>query len=297
MNTLQHYLQQALEHKVAIGHYNFATMTMARAIFDAVRTASESIEHPFPDGKIPLVLGISEGDRKLFGTREALAIVQLWREEYQYPVFLDGDHVHDLEDAKSLVAMGYDMVVYDAVTEPIKVNQEYTKQLVNYRDEGGYPCLIESEIGFISSGSEIKDSIPDGVGPETMTDPQVARSFIDAAGVDAIAPSVGNIHGLIKSGNPKLDIDRIADLRNAIGEVPMVLHGGSGTSDEDFVAAIRAGITMIHISTDIRLSYKTGLQQGIESMGDSVAPAKYLDPAYQEVYDTVTRYTKLFSGK
>jgi fructose-bisphosphate aldolase class II len=112
--------------------------------------------------------------------------------------------------------------------------------------------------------------------------------------VDLFAPAVGNIHGLIKSGNPKINAERIKEISDAVG-VPLVLHGGSGITDEEFLAAIDAGIRIIHINTEIRLAYKQAMVKSFSEMQDEIAPYKLLKPAIQAMQAVIERRLALFS--
>src|SRR5690606_9187389 len=125
----------------------------------------------------------------------------------------------------------------------------------------GLGTLVEAEMGFIGRSSKVLDAIPDGVSEETQSKPEEVARFVEATGIDLFAPSVGNIHGIVKSGEPKLNIDLIRKIRAAIS-VPLVLHGASGNSDEDIRAAIEAGIRIVHINTELRLAYKEGVIEG-----------------------------------
>jgi fructose-bisphosphate aldolase class II len=99
---------------------------------------------------------------------------------------------------------------------------------------------------------------------------------------------------MIKGGNPKLDIERIAAIRTS-SNIPLVLHGGSGISDEDFVRAIDAGISIIHISTEIRVAYKEALLKSINDNPDEIAPYRYLKNAVEKISDVVEKRIRLFN--
>jgi fructose-bisphosphate aldolase, class II len=118
--------------------------------------------------------------------------------------------------------------------------------------------------------------------------------------VDVLAPAVGNSHGMRKSmvtGQEKkhLDIDRIREIKASTG-VPLTLHGGSGTSDKDFKAAICAGINIVHINTEVRLAWRHGLEQGLAAGKDEVVPYKILPYAVTSIREVVSSRLRLFSG-
>lgn len=295
MKSLRGYIKEATKHNVAIGHFNFGTMTMLRGILKAAQEASEEIDHPFSGGKIPIVVGVSEGDRDIFGEIEAVTLVKAMQEIYDYPIFIDADHTHGVESLDGVfrtIDLGYDMVIYDGIAEGYETNLEKTKKVVAYKNDINPECMIEAELGFVGSGSDLKDSIPDGIGPEAMTKPDQAKMFVQATGIDALAPSVGNVHGMVKSGNPALDHERIAAVAEAAG-VPLVLHGGSGVTDEDFMKAIKSGIRMIHLSTEIRKVYRETMEQQFAS-DPSVSPTHYLPACENAVKNLVKQRIKLF---
>ncbi|MEI6660331.1 MAG: class II fructose-bisphosphate aldolase, partial [bacterium] len=141
-------------------------------------------------------------------------------------------------------------------------------------------------------GSNIKDTIPDGAGIKTT--PEEAKSFVDATGIDMLAPSVGSIHGLIKSGKPHIDGELVKQIQDTV-HIPLVLHGGSGLRDEDFVNAIKAGINIVHINTEIRLAYAEALKASIALHPEEIAPYKMLEPAVAAIQKVVENRLKLFN--
>ena len=124
-----------------------------------------------------------------------------------------------------------------------------------------------------------------------LTNPLEAKEFVESTGIDVLAPAVGNMHGLLKSmvyGETKkhLDISRIAQIKNAV-RVPLTLHGGSGTNDDDLQKAIAAGITIVHINTELRVAWRHGLKQGLAKEPDEVVPYKILPLAVESVKQVV----------
>ena len=128
-----------------------------------------------------------------------------------------------------------------------------------------------------------------------MTTPEDAKAFVEATGVDMLAPSVGNIHGMVKGGNPRLHPERVKAIRDACG-VPLVLHGGSGTMNEDFLECIKNGVDIVHINTEIRVAYRDGIKQSLIENPDEVAPYKFLKPGMLAVQKVVEERMKLFAN-
>jgi fructose-bisphosphate aldolase class II len=111
--------------------------------------------------------------------------------------------------------------------------------------------------------------------------------------VDLFAPSVGNVHGLVRGGEPKLNIKRIKDIADAVN-VPLVLHGASGNTDEDIRAAIDAGMRIVHINTELRQAYKNCAKKGLSS--DELAPYKFMADGVEEMKEIVTKKLKVFNN-
>ncbi len=288
MRTLRECIQEAEEKKVAIGHFNISNLEALHAIYRAAKRLS-----------VPVIIGLSEGEEQFFGRNEAEALIAEIRKKDGYPIFVNADHHHSFESFKQSIDAGYDMAIIDEVKLAMEKNISVVKQCVAYAkkksEKDGRDILVEAELGFIGASSKLLDKLPEGVSEETMTRSEDAAYFVRETGIDLLAPSVGNVHGIVKGGNPRLHPDRIKEIRAAAG-VPLVLHGGSGIADQDFVAAIQAGISVIHINTEIRMAYHEALQKFLEENPSEVAPYKYLEPAIEAVYKVVLARLKLFNG-
>ncbi|MDP2598285.1 MAG: class II fructose-bisphosphate aldolase [Candidatus Liptonbacteria bacterium] len=286
MKSLRQILEEATQKKVAVGHFNFSDLAGLKAIFEAAREL-----------KLPVMVGVSEGEREFVGIRQAAALVKSLREEYDYPIFLNADHTHSLEKVEEAANAGFDEIIFDGSKLPLKENIKQTDEAVRIARAINPSILIEGEIGYIGSSSEILKEKPEGI---ELTTPEEATQFIAETGIDILAPAVGNMHGLLESmvggGEKKrLDIKRIEAIKKA-AKLPLTLHGGSGTADEDFVAAIKAGITIIHISTEIRLAWRRGVEEGLEKNPNEVAPYKIFPPAIEGIKKIVRERLKLFNG-
>jgi ketose-bisphosphate aldolase len=287
MKTLPQVLEQADQGKYAIGHFNVSDLVALKAVFEAAQ-----------DLKVPVIVGVSEGERKFMGVRQAAALVKSLREEYEYPIFLNADHTHSLPSAIEAARAGFDWIVFDLSALPFEENIRQTKAGVETLKAIRPEILIEGEIGDIGSGSEIHDAAPDL--RKGLTTPEQARQFIAETKVDTLAPAVGNMHGMLKSmisGNAKkrLDIDRIRAIKEAT-HIFMTLHGASGTDDGDFRKAIEAGMTVVHINTEIRLAWRRGFDSALTQQPDEIVPYKLLPHVVESVQQVVASRLALFSG-
>src|SRR5579863_2326138 len=288
MRQLRELLQEAQQNGVAIGHFNVSDLVLLKAVFAAARALN-----------VPVLVGLSEGEREFVGTRQIAAFVRSLREEFDYPIFLNADHTHSLSKAVEATKAGFDSIVFDLSALPFEENVRQTRQAVEALKSINPDVLIEGEIGDIGTGSEIHDKAPDL--SKGLSTPEQAKQFVESTKVDVLAPAVGNMHGMLRSmvaGETKkrLDIERIAAIKRAAG-VFLTLHGGSGTDDEDFRKAIAAGINIVHINTELRVAWRRGMEQGLAKHPDEVVPYKILPSAVDAVKQVVSSRLQLFNGE
>lgn len=281
MKTLREYLVEAESKGRAIGHFNISDTEGFKAVIEGAKEL-----------EVPVIIGVSEGEREFIGLREVVALVQTARNNGM-PVFINADHTYSIEKARAAIDAGVNSVIIDGAAKTFEENVSMTREVVAYAREKNSEILVEGELGFIGTSSKVIEGLPDGVSESTQTKPEDAARFVEETGVDLFAPSVGNVHGLIKTGNPKLNIELIKTLKNSL-KTPLVLHGGSGISDNDFRDAIAAGISIIHINTELRLAYKEGLEEGIKS--GEIAPYKFMQEAVNEMRRVVVDRLKLFNN-
>jgi fructose-bisphosphate aldolase class II len=267
---------------VAVGHFNISDSTQLNAIAEAARELS-----------VPVMIGASEGERKFIGVHQAAALVKALRDQGQ-EIYMNADHTKSIEGIKEAIDAGYDEVLFDGSELPIDENIAKAREAVAYARASGRDVLVEGELGYIGRSSALLDAIPEGAGLD-KTDPEVAKRFVTESGVDMLAPSVGNIHGMLKNApEPRLDIERIGGI-SAAANIPLVLHGGSGNSEEDFRAAIKNGIAVVHINTEIRVAYRKGIEAGLAASED-VAPYKYLAVGAAQLKEVVKAKLQLFTN-
>jgi fructose-bisphosphate aldolase, class II len=288
MSQLRDALSQARENRVAIGHFNIADLVLLKAVFSAARELN-----------VPVIAGASEGEREFIGTRQIAALVRSLREEFHFPIFLNADHTHSLEKAVEAAKAGFDSIVFDLSTLPFEENVRQTKAAVKALKSINPEILVEGEIGDIGSGSEIHREAANRT--YRLTTPEEAKEFVHSTGVDILAPAVGNRHGMLASmveGEERkhLDIGLIEQIKLA-AQVPLTLHGGSGTDDHDLRRAITAGINIIHINTELRVAWRHGLEEGLSEQRDSVVPYKILPYSVEAVKRVVSSRLRLFNTK
>ena len=287
MTSLLEALKQADERHVAIGHFNVSDLSGFHAVVHTARRLN-----------LPVMVGVSEGEREFIGVKEIALLVRLAREEYGVPIFLNADHTHSLEKAKAAAEAGFDEVIFDASHKPFEENIKETRQAVEVLKSIRPDLVVEGEAGYIGPSSVIVDAVP--AESLKLTTVEEASQFLSETKVDVLAPAVGNMHGLLPAmvrgeAFKRLDIERIRQIKQATGAF-LTLHGGSGTADGDFVAAIQAGLTIVHINTELRVAWRRGLEDSLKTHAHDVTPYKILPGAEQAMEEVVTNRLALFNG-
>jgi len=286
MKALQQILVEADQQKVGVGHFNISELVALKAVYSAARELG-----------VPVLIGVSEGERDFIGVRQIAASVRSLRDQEGFPIYLNADHTHSIEKAREAAEAGFDLVVFDGSALPFEENVAKTKQAVAEMKTIHPTITVEGELGFIGSSSSIHDKIPEGMSP--MTTPEQAAEFVERTGVDVLAPAVGTMHGMLKSmvdGKTRKHVDpaRIAAIKGAT-RVPLTLHGGSGTDDQGFLDAIEAGITIVHINTELRVAWRRGLDSALAKKPDEVVPYKLLPDVVESVKQVVYSRLRLFN--
>jgi len=287
MTSLLHVLRVADDEKRAIGHFNVSDLVTLYGIVEAAR-----------EQNVPVVLGASEAERRFMGVSQLVAIVNSLRTREGPPIFLNADHTHSLASAVEAAKAGFDWVVCDFSSLPFERNARQTREAVRVLKSLRPEILVEGEIGDIGSGSQIHEDSP---GPlRALTTADEAHRFVEETGVDTLAPAVGNMHGVLRSmlhtdAKKRLDVERIRAIKVRTGML-MTLHGASNTDDGDLRAAISAGMTVVHINTEVRLAWRRGIEESLAALKDEIAPYTLLAPAVEAVKRVTSARLALFSG-
>ncbi len=287
--SLQEILSKATKEHWSTGHFNASESDQMRAIVEAAKEVGA-----------PAIIGTSEGEAEHLGYLEAVALRDAFRVEFGIPVFLNADHHKSVEAAKRAIDAGYDSIHIDLSALPFEENVRGTRDIVEYARSKfsifNFQFSIEGELGYLRGDSKIqKEKIE--VKPEDYTNPDEAKKFVEAAGVNRLAIAVGNIHG-ISLDEPALDIERIRAIRAAVPEeVALVLHAGSGIPEDQIKAAIAAGIANIHINTDIRVAYTEALRKELSEKPGETAPYKFDASAREVLKSLIMEKLKLFKNQ
>lgn len=282
-NELLKKIREAEEKKVAIGHFNFAELTVLKAGMVAAKELG-----------VPMILGMSESERAFFRFKliKSVIVSDLLTSKECGNLFFNADHTKSFEKIKEAVEAGYDSVIFDGSQLLLEENISQTREVVEYVKKTNPNIIVEGEIGYIGTSSKLLDAVPEGVQKTTVEE---AVRFVKETGVDMLAPAVSNIHGMLANApEPKLDIELIKAIKEVV-KIPLVLHGASGNSDEDIRAAIKAGINIIHINTEIRVAWREALHKFLNENPKEVAPYKILASAEAAAKEVIVKKLKLFN--
>lgn len=284
MNPIE-IMKKAQRGKYAVGQFNVSTDEQIRAIVEIAK-----------DLKSPIIIGTSESERKFIGTNQAVALVESWQEQIDLPIILNADHCKTFESAKEAIDAGYSAVHFDGSALPFEENIKITKQVMDYAKKKNPELLVEGELGYLRGESAIHEKIE--IKEEDLTKPKQAKEFVEKTGIDSLAVVVGNMHGIESDmENPPLYLDRLEEIQKAVSGTLLVLHGGSGTPDEDIKKAIKLGVVKININTELRIAYSEALEEEIEEHPDEIKPYKILAPAVEAVKEVVEEKIDLFGSK
>ena len=245
--NMKEMLAKAQEEQYGIGFFNAVNVEMARAV---IETAEEM--------HAPVIVGTAEVLLPAMSLERVAEYLIPMAGKASVPVAVHYDHGLTFEKCMEALKLGFTSVMYDYSTASYEENLSKVAEMVRICQ--GMGVTVEGELGHVGDN--------EGTGKlenpsDYYTDPAVAADFVRKTGVDALAVAVGNAHGDYKFP-PKLDFDRIAAIRETTG-TPLVLHGGSGLSDDDFREAVRRGVCKINIFTDLDKAGKAGIEKGLQS--------------------------------
>lgn len=280
--TAKEMLEKARDGKYAVGHFNINNLEWTKAI---LQTAEEL--------RSPVILGVSEGAGKyMTGFKTVVGMVNGMLEEMKItvPVALHLDH-GTYEGCLKCIDAGFSSIMFDGSHYPIEENVEKTKELIRIcREEG---MSLEAEVGAIG-GEE------DGViGMGECADPNECKMIADL-GVDMLAAGIGNIHGKYPANWKGLSFETLAAVKEAVGDMPLVLHGGTGIPEDMIKKAISLGVAKINVNTECQLAFADATRKYIEAgkdlEGKGFDPRKLLAPGTEAIKATVKTKMELFGS-
>ncbi|HJC73360.1 MAG TPA: class II fructose-bisphosphate aldolase [Candidatus Mediterraneibacter faecavium] len=274
--NLNKVLLPAKKGKYAVGLFNAVNLELARGIIEAAEEMNA-----------PVIVGTAEVLFPYGPLEEVSYYLIPMAKKAKVPVVVHLDHGLRKETCLKALELGFSSIMYDCSTEPYEVNVRNVKEMADIAHS--YGASIEAELGHVGDNETGGAEAPDR--PEMYyTDPEQAQDFVERTGVDALAIAVGTAHGAYKLP-PKLDFARIEEIAGRI-PVPLVLHGGSGLSDEDFERAIEKGISKVNIFTDINIAAVEAEFSAFDSMNKGIIDL--IPAAVHAVKKAVERKMELF---
>ena len=280
--TAKEMLAKARDGKYAVGHFNINNLEWTKAI---LQTAEEL--------RSPVILGVSEGAGKYMGGyKTVVGMVNGMLEELNItvPVALHLDH-GSYEGCLKCIEAGFSSIMFDGSHYPIEENVEKTKELIRIGREKG--MSLEAEVGAI--GGE-EDGV---VGMGECADPNECKMIADL-GVDMLAAGIGNIHGKYPANWQGLSFEILAAVKEKVGDMPLVLHGGTGIPEDMIKKAISLGVAKINVNTECQLAFADATRKYIEAgkdlEGKGFDPRKLLAPGAAAIKETVKTKMELFGS-
>jgi len=276
-------LAHAQQNKYAVGAFNITNLDFINHILDAAVESNS-----------PVILQLAEVHFKYLNLEDIAPILIGAAKKVDIPVCIHLDHGESLKTMIRAIRAGFTSIMFDGSKYPLKENMEMTKEVVKIAKS--VDVSVEGELGNV--GGEVvgvEAAIPHTSSKELFTKVEDAVYFARESGLDALAISIGNIHGLYK-GDPELDFDRLEAIRDAVG-IPLVLHGGSGISDDDFRKAVGLGICKINFYTGISQAAVARVHKFVEEHPGSISYPDLARLAMDEIKNVVKDRMEVFGSK
>lgn len=282
--SIKEMLENAKKEHYAIPAFDVSNYEMMRAVLDVCEE----------EGSPALLMGL-EVDFEGKGRELLAAMIRSASDFYKIPVCFHLDHATNLDSIKAAINAGFSSVMFDGSELPFEENARKTAEVVKYAHALG--ITVEAELGHVGNamvGNE-KATVFDENAEDTLTLPEEVIRFIKETDVDALAVAIGTSHGVYKS-TPTLRIDRLDEI-TAVCDRPLVLHGGSGTPDDQIQEAIAHGVTKINIYSDVVKAMNSGLKEKLDTITNPATwPAFVFEEARERMKEVVREKIRVFGS-
>lgn len=265
------------EGKGAIGAFNLHCFEMLPAMVEAAE-----------ENNVPIIIQTSLGTAEYIGFETLIAAVKSLAERSSIDVCLHMDHCKDIDAIKRAIDCGYSSVMYDGSSLPLEENIKNTREVVEYAKAKN--VSVEGEVGSIGGAEE---GVVVDQNDAAYTKVEDALKFVEATGIDALAVAIGTTHGQYKS-KAKLNFELMNELRNSLNNVGLVLHGGTGVSDEDMKRCARDGMKKINVGTELNKSYIEEVNKTFPTATPLTSLRKLLGPANNRIKEIIIEKSSLF---
>lgn len=276
------WLTKAKNEHFAIPALNAGTLEVLKAIVQAAVEA-----------KSPVIIETATSETKWMEAENVLCLCRNFADKYKVPIIINLDHAYTFEDCRPGIDAGYDLIHFDGSKLPYEENVATAKKIVP--ECHGKGQLVEGEMDRIpgegselhAAGSVDQDTIDKG-----KSTPENAAKFVAETGVDIFASFFGNVHGITTGYTPKLDIELLHKIQQAIPNTFLSMHGSSGTPDDQVRSAVAADVVKVNVNTDLRLAYRKSLEQ-VLSEKKELAPYKFFPLVIEAVKREALRWIDL----
>lgn len=288
--TMKEMLADEREKKYAVPAFDVSNYEMVKAVIDVCE-----------EERSPALFMCLKPDMQNKGIKFITAMIKEAAEQYSVPVCMHLDHATELDDIKEAIDNGFSSVMYDGSVLPFEQNAAKTLEVTKIAHAKG--VTVEAELGHVGdaiagTGEDVlaKNSNAKVDNPEdTLTDPEEVKRFIEITDVDALAVAIGTSHGVYRS-TPTLRIDRLKEI-DSISKSPLVLHGGSGTPDDQVKEAIKHGITKINIYSEVLNGLNSGLRDKLNSIQNlSMWPVYVFEDANNRMREVIRNKIRTFGS-
>lgn len=271
-------LKEAYDRHYAIGAFNSYNLETMQAAVEAGENKNT-----------PVIIAFGAKYIQNMSLRTAANIAKSLVEKASIPICLHLDHCGDIETIKEAIEAGFSSVMYDGSRLPYEENLSNTKQVVEYAHK--YGVTVEAELGSIAIGDQSHEGFEGDT--EALTDPDVAAEFVRETNVDALAVSIGTVHGLYK-GEPNIRINLLKEINNKVG-IPLVLHGGSGVPEADILQCIKNGIAKINVNTEISMHTVAQMREILDKKDMHLSELSILEKEYAK--EIIEKYISFLNGQ
>ncbi len=272
-------LAKALRNRYAVGAFNVCNLETLRAVINAAAKL-----------KAPVIIETSSGETAFIGGRIIPALVKLYAREFNVTALTNLDHSKTIAAVQDGIISGYDLIHFDGSEMAPERNTRLLRPFVAKAHK--YGRLVEGEREHIAGSSKLHGRQAKVPAME-LTKPALARDFVSRTGIDILAVSIGEAHGLYGAVK-KIDIQRLKAIRRAV-PCFLSLHGGSGIPGAQVRAAVRAGVSKVNVNTELRWAYRQALERAWRQT-KSIVPYEYLPAAVEAVQRVVESKIKLFGS-
>lgn len=281
LSNMKSVLSDAQKNKYAVPAFNVCNLEYAQVV---IRTAEEL--------RSPVIVALHPIEIAYGGLREMASIVKGLAGDVTVPVVLHLDHGDTLEDVVGCIVHGFTSVMIDASKQSFADNIAATSEVVRFAHAAGVD--VEAELGLVGGAEGDQYAHKEQIMKDQLTDPDMALEFVEETGVDSLAVAIGTAHGFYR-GTPHIDLERLTVIRSKV-DIPLVLHGGSGTGDEVLKETINRGITKINIATELKYAFHQGLVNAMKEDGEEFEPRVIMPGGQSSAKELITQKITLFGS-